>query len=134
MDTVDGRNFIERQWYLITLNDWGLEEKLLCLFQLQPSDADFDTTFAAILFLWPFISLFFVDGLLFDLNILNVLVMRAASAYVMPRFRISPFYALLYPVSIVLILYTICNSAFCDLSAEWCDMAGTHYPLADYGG
>lgn len=130
MDTVDGRDLIERQWYA-NLPDMieGWKKNTYAYFDYRMPTLIFNTSFAVLLFLWPSLSLFFVSGLAFKLNVANVLLMMCAAAYVMRQFRVSPFYGLIYPVSIALILYTIWNSAFAIYRQKGVIWRGTHYPL-----
>jgi hypothetical protein len=61
--------------------------------------------------------------------VINVVLTAILSFYVARHFRIGKYYALFYPLSIAILVYTMCNSVLATYRNKGIIWRGTHYPL-----
>jgi glycosyltransferase involved in cell wall biosynthesis len=129
-DTVDGKDFVEREWYG-SLNEMisGVEKNSFAYFNYRMLPSIRDTVLAIIFFIWPLFSLFFCTGLIVFLNSINILLMLGISAFIAKKFRLKKRYALFYPLSIAILLYSIWNSIAKIYKNKGVIWRGTHYSL-----
>jgi glycosyltransferase involved in cell wall biosynthesis len=129
-DTVDGKDFVEREWYG-SLNEMiiGVEKNSFAYFNYRMLPSIRDTILAAIFFIWPLISVIFCSGLVFALNSVNILLMLGISAFIAKQFRLQKRYALFYPASMVILIYSIWNSIATIYKNKGVIWRGTHYSL-----
>tara|TARA_R110000868_G_scaffold298752_2_gene558939 strand:- start:3162 stop:4313 length:1152 start_codon:yes stop_codon:yes gene_type:complete len=130
-DTVDGRDYIEREWYH-ALPDMikGWEKNSFAYFDYQLLVLSVSSLFAVLFFIGPIVSLIFFSGTIRLLSLANVTLMLLLSAYVCQQFRLNKFYAFSYPAAILVLLYTIWNSVISVYKNNGVVWRGTHYPLA----
>lgn len=127
-DTVNGFDYIERAWYH-SLPDMiaGYKKNAFAVFNYKFINLIRDTFFAACIFIWPVIAAIFCTGLLCWLNIAIVLVTFALTVWVAKQFRLEKRYAFFYPLSIIMLLYTLWNSALTIYRNKGVVWRGTHY-------
>lgn len=130
-DTVDGRDYIEREWYK-SLADiiQGLQKNGFAYYNYHVLPLVRDMIFASFFYLWPLIAVFIFSGPIAWLNILNILLTLIMSAYVAKQFRLSKRYAIFYPFSICILVYTIWNSVSSTYKNKGVIWRGTFYSLA----
>lgn len=129
-DTVNGKDYVEREWYDSLPNMIaGFKKNAFAIYDYRFLPM-FCYSFLTILFIvLPFFGVFFSSGLTFWLSVINIGLMLALSAYIAAQFRLPKRFALLYPFSMLLLLYTLWNSAFSVFSNAGIEWRGTHYPL-----
>ncbi len=129
-DTVDGRDFIERNWYH-SLSDMitGFKKNSFAFYDYQLLPLLRDSVFAFLFYFWPLISLFFFSGAIRWLNLINVFLTLFLFAYVAKQFRLQQRYAVFYPLSISFLLYALFNSAIAIYRQKGVVWRGTHYSL-----
>jgi glycosyltransferase involved in cell wall biosynthesis len=129
-DTVDGRDFIEREWYK-TLAEmiYGLKKNSFAFYEYRLLPTLRDIVFAFIFYLWPVIAMFTCTGPIQWLNILNVALTLYMSVYIAKQYRLESKFAIFYPISILLLLYTILNSVVSIYANKGVVWRGTHYSL-----
>jgi glycosyltransferase involved in cell wall biosynthesis len=129
-DTVDGRDFVEREWYSSMRNMiQGMKKNCFAFYDFQLFPVLRDATAAVFFFIWPMFAVFIFSGPLFYLNVINVVLTAILSFYVARHFRIGKYYALFYPLSIAILVYTMCNSVLATYRNKGIIWRGTHYPL-----
>lgn len=130
-DIADGRDLVKRQWYA-SLPDMiqGWKKNTFAFFNYRLITFMVSAMFALLFFMLPLASLFFTKGDLFILNVMNVVFMVIAAAYVCKRFRMPLYCAVFYPISILLLLYAIMNSVYATYRQGGIIWRGTHYPLS----
>jgi glycosyltransferase involved in cell wall biosynthesis len=129
-DTVDGRDFIEREWYnSLSAMVAGMQKNSFAFYKYQPLPMLRDCIFAVIFFLWPWFAATFFSGMLCYLNILNLLLTFSCSYYIAKQFRLEKFYAFFYPLSIGILIYTMLNSVIATYRYRGVIWRGTHYSL-----
>ncbi len=129
-DTVDGRDFVQREWYA-SLPDMieGWKKNTFAYFDYRLLLLVPNTFFALLFFIWPMIALLVCSGLAFWLNAANIVLMLMMSAYICKQFRLEKRYAFFYLEAIFILLFTIWNSAFAVYRQKGVVWRGTHYPL-----
>lgn len=129
-DTVDGRDYVEREWYT-SLPDMieGWKKNTFAYFNYNLSRVIRDSLFAGLFFIWPCIAVFLYSGSLFWLNLANIGLTFIISAYVARQFRLSQCYSLFYPFAIGLLLFSIWNSVLSVYRNQGVIWRGTHYSL-----
>jgi len=129
-DTVDGRDFVQREWYpSLPAMIEGWKKNTFAFFDYRLLVLVPSSVFALLFFVWPIIAMFMYSGLAFWLNVANVILMFMISAYVCQQFRMEKRYAIFYPAAIFLLLYSIWNSVFTIYRQNGVVWRGTHYPL-----
>lgn len=129
-NTIDGRDFIEREWYgSLRAMVNGLEKNSFAFFNYSLLTVICNFIFAGVIFIWPVFAVLFFKGPISCLNALNVLLMLALSTFVAHKFRLKKIYALLYPMAICIILYVVWNSTISTLRRKGVMWRGTFYPL-----
>jgi glycosyltransferase involved in cell wall biosynthesis len=129
-DTVDGRDFIEREWYS-SLPDMigGMKKNSFAFFKYRLHAVLRDCAFAILFYLWPLCAVLFFSGFIRYLNLGNIILTALASLYVAKKFRLEKKFALLYPLSIGILIYTIFNSVLATYRNKGVIWRGTHYSL-----
>jgi glycosyltransferase involved in cell wall biosynthesis len=131
-DTVDGRDYIEREWYK-TLGEMihGLKKNSFAFYEYRIFPTLRDIVFAFAFYLWPIIAIFACTGSIRLINIVNVALTLYMSVYVAKQYRLETKFAIFYPFSILILLYTILNSVvsiYANNGVIWRD---THYSLEE---
>lgn len=131
-DTVDGKDFIEREWYK-SLNDMvnGLKKNSFGFWEYRVLPASRDITFAFLFYVWPVAAALLCTGSVRWLNILNVALTFYMSVFIAQQFRLEKKFAFFYPLSMLILLYTTINSIISTYSNKGVIWRGTHYSLAD---
>lgn len=129
-DSVDGRDYIEREWYLSLRHMiHGLAKNSFAFFNYSYTKLVINTIFALLFFLAPVVLVFVESGWARWLNLANIGLMLMISLLMCQHFRLAYRYAFLYPISIVLLLYTIWHSAMLIYWNKGVVWRGTHYSL-----
>jgi len=128
-DTVDGRDFIEKEWYK-SLPDMidGLKKNSFSYFKYRPLGTVLVMMAAFVFYVWPFFGLF-LSGALRDLNLMNIGLTLFIASYVAAYFRLDPKYAIFYPISICIVLYTVLNSLIFTYKNQGVIWRGTFYSI-----
>ncbi len=131
-DTVDGRDFVSRQWYA-SLTDMieGWKKNSFAFFSYNMMYLLGGTVFAAILFIWPLCEAIFARGTLQLLNIMIAVMWFVAAVIVCKQYRLKWYFALFYPISVLLLLYSIWVSMIATYRQNGVIWRGTFYPLAE---
>ncbi len=129
-DVVDGRDFVQREWYL-SLPDMikGWEKNSFAYVNYRLDILVLSTIFATLFFISPIIMVWLADDTLRWLSLANISLMLIISGYVCHQFRLAIGYAPFYPAAILLLLYTIWNSACSVYMNKGVIWRGTHYPI-----
>jgi glycosyltransferase involved in cell wall biosynthesis len=129
-DTVDGQDFIEREWYSsLSHMIVGVQKNSFAYFNYRILPSIRDSIYTLVFFLWPLVSVFVCTGLIRDINLINIFLMTGISAYVAKKYRLKKRYGFFYPAAIVILLYSLWNSIlniYKDKGVIW---RGTHYSL-----
>jgi len=130
-DVVDGQDYVEFKWYG-SLKEMivGLEKNSFSFFNYHYALTFLTIAAALLIWIWPIIAVFVCSGVLFWLNAINVGLSIGIYAFIAKEYRLKKFYALFYPVSIGILLYTVWNSALRTYKNKGVVWRGTHYPLA----
>lgn len=129
-DTVDGRDFIEREWYS-SLKEmiYGLEKNGFAYHNYQLLSTVRDCIFAILFYIWPIIGAIIFAGPVRYLNIINIFLTLYTTICVAEHFRLQKRYVFSYPISIVILLYTILSSVVSVYKNKGVIWRGTYYPL-----
>lgn len=130
-DTVDGRDYVARQWYS-TLPEMieGWKKNTFAFFDYNLFYMLGATAFALLMFIWPVYAACFTSGNLQMMNEFIVVLWGVAALLVSRHFRLNGYFALFYPLSILLLLYSIWTSMFAIYRQNGVIWRGTHYPLS----
>lgn len=130
-DTVDGRDYIEREWYK-SLPEMiaGLKKNSFAFYEYRILPTMRDISFAFLFYLWPVIAVIVCTGPTRWLNVLNVALTLYMSWYVAKQFRLERKFAFFYPISIIMLLYTMLNSVVSIYFNKGVIWRGTHYSLS----
>jgi glycosyltransferase involved in cell wall biosynthesis len=128
-DTVDGRDFIEKEWYK-SLGDMieGVKKNSFSYFKYRPLGTLLVILGAFTFFVWPFFGMF-LPGTVGLINALNVALTLFISIFVARKFRLNLIYALFYPFGICILLYTVLNSLISTYKNKGVIWRGTFYPI-----
>lgn len=129
-DMVNGRDFVERDWY-ISFTDMikGFQKNSFAHFNFQLRTFLRDFVFAILIFIWPFLSVVYYHGPIRWVNFINILLTLLLSSYVATKFRVQKRYAICYPIAISLLLYAVWNSVISTYKNNGILWRGTYYPL-----
>lgn len=129
-DTVDGRDYIEREWYS-SLSEMirGLSKNSFAYFDFKLQSVARDFFIAFPYFFWPLIAVIFFSGPIFWVNVCNVFLTICFTAFVATQFRLNKMYALFYPIAILLLLYTVFYSIYLTYKYNGIYWRNTHYLL-----
>jgi len=129
-DTVDGRDFIEREWYS-SLFDMinGMKKNSFAYYNYQLLPACRDVLLTFVFFIWPFMGAIFFPGPIRSLNIVNILLTLFISIYVAKHFRLQKWYAIFYPFAFSILIYTVFNSVISVCKNKGVIWRGTYYSL-----
>lgn len=129
-DTVDGRDFVEREWYT-SLMDMinGMKKNSFAYYDYHLLPACRDTFLALGFYIWPFIAVIFFDGPIRSLNLVNIALTLGVSVYVAKQFRLQKRYAIFYPIALSILIYTVFNSVFSVCRNKGVHWRGTYYSL-----
>jgi glycosyltransferase involved in cell wall biosynthesis len=129
-DTVDGRDFIEREWYTSLLNMInGMKKNSFAYYNYHVLPACRDAFLAFGFYIWPVIASVWLSGPIRSLNFVNVGLTLFISILVAKQFRLQKRYAIFYPISVGILLYTVFNSVFSVCKNKGVIWRGTYYPL-----
>lgn len=128
-DTVDGRDFVEKEWYK-SLRDMieGVKKNSFSYFKYRPIGTIFVILGAFLFFVWPFFGMF-LKGSVGWINSINVLLMLSISFFVAKKFRLHLGFALFYPLGICILLYTVLNSLIATYKNKGIIWRGTFYSI-----
>ncbi len=128
-DTVDGRDFIEKEWYK-SLGDMieGVKKNSFSYFKYRPIGTLSVILGAFLFFVWPFFGMFF-SGSIGTINGVNVMLMLLMSLFIAKKFRLNPCFALLYPIGICILLYSVFNSLIATYKNKGIIWRGTFYSI-----
>jgi glycosyltransferase involved in cell wall biosynthesis len=128
-DTVDGRDFIEKEWYK-SLGDMveGVKKNSFSYFKYRPIGTLFVIFGAFMFFVWPFFGMFF-KGPIGLVNSINVLLMLGMALFIAKKFRLNAWFAFCYPLSICILLYTVFNSLLATYKNKGIIWRGTFYSI-----
>jgi cellulose synthase/poly-beta-1,6-N-acetylglucosamine synthase-like glycosyltransferase len=129
-DTVDGRDYVEREWYH-SLSDMvrGMKKNSFAYYNYNLLPMLRDAIFALTFYVWPFFGVLFFSGAVCYLNLLVILITLATTFCVAKQFRLEKKYIFFYPISIAILVYTIANSAYATYRNKGVIWRGTHYSL-----
>lgn len=129
-DTVDGKDFIEREWYA-SLSDMinGLKKNSFAFYNYRIIPACRDAILSLIFYIGPFLGAIFFDGPIRSLNLVNIGLMLFISVFVAKQFRLEKRYAIFYPIAILMLIYTVFNSVYSVCKNKGVIWRGTYYPL-----
>lgn len=129
-DTVDGRDFVEREWYnsLPEMIE-GLKKNSFAYYNYRVIPASCDIFFAAVFYIWPLLGAIFFSGPVRSLNLVVIGLMLLISLYVAKQFRLQKRYAFFYPLAVGILIFTIFNSVFSVCKNKGVTWRGTYYPL-----
>lgn len=131
-DTVDGRDFIEREWYSsVPAMIQGLEKNGFASFNYNLLFFLSSCIAAIIFYLWPCIAVFILHGPLQWLNILNIMLTICLVMKVCRVFRLSPYFAFTYPAGFCMLLYTVFNSVIATYKNTGIIWRDTYYTLQE---
>lgn len=129
-DIVDGKDFIEREWYSSLKNMIsGMEKNSFAYYNYKFFALFRDVIFAFTFYLWPFLGAILFTGAVRWLNIIDIGLTLYVAAFVAKQFRLQRYYALFYPVSVCILIYTIVNSVISIYTNKGVTWRGTLYPL-----
>lgn len=129
-DVVNGKDFIEREWYS-SLQEMivGMEKNSFAFFNYRLLSVCRDVFFLSLLYFLPLIIALFFSGSTRLLSIINIIFMIIISIQVASQFRMKKYYAFLYPFSAGLLIYMVCNSVIAIYKNKGIIWRGTLYPL-----
>ncbi len=129
-DIIDGHGFIEREWYN-SLPEMikGLEKNSFAVYGYKLLPVTRDLFFCMVFFIWPVIAVCTLNNSIAYINVFNVLLTFSFSIVVANQFKLNKIYALLYPISISLLLYTVINSIIKTYLNKGIIWRGTYYPI-----
>lgn len=129
-DVVNGQDYVRFEWYTSVKNMIkGLEKNSFAYHNYQPRAALRDVSYAILVFIWPFIASLIFSGILGWINILNVTLIFILMAYTARQYRMDMRFALFFPISMSIMIFTVCNSLFMTYRNKGVIWRGTHYPL-----
>lgn len=128
-DTVDGRDFVKKEWYK-SLSDMvdGVKKNSFSYFKYRPFGTLLAILFAFIFFVWPFFGMF-LKGPVGYINMFNVAITLFISLYVAKKFRLNRIYSIFYPFGICILLYTVLNSLISTYKNKGVIWRGTFYSI-----
>jgi glycosyltransferase involved in cell wall biosynthesis len=129
-DTVDGRDFIKREWY-VSLVDMinGLKKNSFAYYNYQVLPACRDACLALGFYIWPIISIGLYTGPIRSLNLVNIGLTWVISMLVAKQFRLQKRYAIFYPIGLGILIYTVFNSVLSVCKNKGVIWRGTFYSL-----
>lgn len=129
-DTVNGHNYIEREWYSsLTAMINGMSKNGFALFSYSLVILLCRVFLWFLYCFWPLMAVMRFTGILFWINIVNVTLMLSFAALVAKQFHLKKSYALCYPFAVILLLYAICRSMFLTYYHNGIYWRNTHYSL-----
>jgi glycosyltransferase involved in cell wall biosynthesis len=130
-DTVDGRDFIGREWYS-SLVDMihGMKKNSFAYYNYQIFPACRDAFLALAFFVGPFIAAILFEGPIRSVNLVNIALTLFISVYVAKQFRLQKRYAVFYPIAVGILIYTVFNSVFSVCRNKGVIWRGTFYSLS----
>ena len=129
-DTIDGYDFIERDWYQ-SLTDLihGLKKNGFAFYRYRLTPAIRDIFFAIAFYIWPVFAVIFLHGTIRMINLCNIILTLILFLYVAKQFKIKEYYALFYPAAITILIFTMINSIIATLKNNGVIWRGTLYSL-----
>lgn len=129
-DTINSTHYVEREWYH-SLSEMieGLKKNSFAYFNFSVWAVMRTFLFSAIYFFLPLAVMCIYSGFLFWLNLVNIFIMLLISLAVCQQFKIHPGFAPLYPLGILITIYTILLSMIFTFKNKGIIWRGTYYPL-----
>lgn len=129
-DIINSSHYVEREWYpsLSEMID-GLKKNSFAYFNFSVWSVIRIFTLVTIYFFGPLVAICIYSGSLFWLNLVNIFIMLLMSLVVCHQFKIHPGFAPLYPLAILILLYTVSLSMIFTYKNNGVIWRGTHYPL-----
>jgi cellulose synthase/poly-beta-1,6-N-acetylglucosamine synthase-like glycosyltransferase len=129
-DTVDGRDFIEREWYSSAKEMIkGFEKNGFAYFNYNFLLFFCNFIMGSIFYLWPCLAVFILKGPLQWLNLINIILTMCAAILVANHFRVQKRFAVFYPLGFTLLFYTVWNSVIATYKHKGIMWRGTYYSL-----
>ncbi|MBA3662114.1 MAG: glycosyltransferase [Gammaproteobacteria bacterium] len=127
---VTGGDWVKREWYQ-TGSDMieGLKKNSFAFFNFSSLAVAANYLFAFIYYFLPLLMVIIFSGPLGWVNGLNIILTFIISIRVAIAFRMNPFFAFLYPLSMVMILYIVLISLLSTYKNKGVIWRDTHYPL-----
>lgn len=129
-DTVDAKDLIGREWYS-SLKEMihGLSKNGFAFFDYKLWKITRDVTLALLYYIWPIVAIFFFRGCIFWMNMCNIMIMFYLNMFIANKFRLPKILALFYPLSIAILIYTLCYSVYLTYKNNGIIWRDTHYLL-----
>jgi glycosyltransferase involved in cell wall biosynthesis len=130
-DVVNAQDYLEKEWYT-SLSDMihGIKKNGFAYYDYHYLPAVRDQLFVFIFFVWPVIAMICYSGPLRWLNAGCVALTLILSTYVAKQFKLQKRYAFFYPISMLLLVYTVGNSIFSTYKNKGITWRGTFYSLS----
>lgn len=131
-DIVYGENLIKREWYK-SAKDMinGLNKNGFAYHDFNLLKASRDHIFALVYFVWPIVAIFIFTDIVRWININIILLTLVFALSVAKHFRLHIGFAIFYPISMCMLLYTLWYSVFSTYKNNGISWRNTHYPLAE---
>jgi hypothetical protein len=113
-DVVHALDDISITWYS-TLRQHidGYKKNVFAYFQYRLTPVFFGIVGWYLLFVWPVLACLITDGICQYINIVNTLLLFLLYLTVSNFFRVSKYYALFFPIGLIIYPYIIAFSVFC---------------------
>ncbi len=129
-DIVKGHDYIQREWYSsLSAMIHGFSKNSYAYVDYNFQAMLLGVIFIFFYYFWPFMAVLFFSGPIFWINLLNIVLAFCFSILIAKQFHLSKMYAVFYPLSIILIIYTTIYSAFLTCKNNGIYWRGTHYSL-----
>lgn len=129
-DIVNGDGLIKREWYA-TAREMihGMKKNAFAYYDFKLLPMIRDSIFAILFFVWPIVAVLFFSGTVRLINIANVFLMLFISFYTAKKFQVEKLFVVMYPISYLMMIYTLCYSTVATYKNQGVIWRGTHYPL-----
>jgi cellulose synthase/poly-beta-1,6-N-acetylglucosamine synthase-like glycosyltransferase len=129
-DTVNGQDFVEREWYgSLAEMVAGMRKNSFAYFDYRLLPALRDSLYAVIFTLWPLLAVLVCRGLLQYLNFAIVMLSIYLGKCVAKEFRLPQWFAVFYPLALGITIYTLWGSIISVYRHKGVIWRGTHYSL-----
>lgn len=129
-DTVNGREYIKREWYSsLTSMINGLSKNSFAYFKYSFLIVSCNVFFGFLYYFWPLIMVVSSSGWLFWVNVFNIFLTLCFTTLVANQFELKKTYILLYPLGVFLLLYAVCRSVFLTYYHQGVYWRDTYYSL-----
>jgi glycosyltransferase involved in cell wall biosynthesis len=131
-DTLNGRDYVEREWYhSLPHMIKGWEKNNFAFFDYKILPFFFNVLMALLFFIWPVVAVFFFPGPARWLNIASIALTLVLGAFVAVHFRIQKRYTIFYPIGVLILIYSAWNSFVKVYRQNGVVWRGTHYSLKE---